>query len=84
MNKVNTGFGKEEKKVNPLKVLGIIALIIIAVGIIIFAKDYDRNYHTYIAPETVEETTDNASENKDGENQENNSEENSENNQQNG
>ena len=45
--KYNTGVGVEQKKVNPLKVLGIIALIILAVGIIIYATHYDYYENLY-------------------------------------
>lgn len=47
MNKYNYGYGTDEKKVNPLKIIGIIALILVIVGIVIYAKDYQHYYEHF-------------------------------------
>ena len=77
MNRVNVGFGKEEKKVNPLKVLGVIALILLAFGLFVYIRDYDRYYYhfkKYYDPNYVEEveegTTDTSEEGEENTSQE--------------
>ena len=59
MNKYDNGFGVQEKKINPLKVLGIIWLILVAVGIFIYARNYGYYYEHFKAFNNHEETTDN-------------------------
>ena len=60
MNKYDNGFGKPEKKVNPLKVLAIIWLVFVVVGVVIYARNYDYYYKKYKAfnnHEQIQETT---------------------------
>ena len=57
MNKYDNGFGEQEKKINPLKVLGIIGLILVAVGIFIYARNYGYYYEHFKAFNNHEETT---------------------------
>lgn len=64
MNKYNNGFGEPEKKVNPLKVLGIIWLILVVVGVVIYARNYDYYYNKYKAFNNHELTTETTEEEK--------------------
>lgn len=59
MNRYDNGFGKPEKKVNPLKVLAIIWLILVVLGIVIYARNYDYYYKKYkeFNHEDIQETT---------------------------
>ena len=81
MTKFNYGFGHEVKKVNPLKVLGIIVLVLIGIGIFIYARDYDR-YYTHFKEfnhePIVQKTDGEETEQTDEENNEEESEEDSE------
>ena len=43
MKKKEASYLDTKKRVNPLKVLGVIAAIILVVGIIVYATDYNAN-----------------------------------------
>ena len=81
MTRYNYGFGHEVKKVNPLKVLGIIALVLIGLGIFIYVRNYDYYYthfkefnHEPIVEKTDGEETEQTEENNEEESEENSEE----------